>query len=240
MGWLKVDDKLPRNPKILAGDVETAWYYLCALTHCAEQLTDGYIADAAVPVIAPHITDPRDVAERCAQLEMFSRVDGGYQVPDYLDFNPSRAKVLADRAADRERQARKRSKDTDPSRRDTDRTSPVSPSVPSRPVPDTSSPSPQTGSTRGDPQPVDNDEKLNQVLDLVVRQRARGQSKGAGWARTVRRNLRTDDSGAWWAELQRLLNDYPDAPASMLAAAAEGQPSPHLHHYRRPDLERAS
>ena len=89
MGWLKVDDKLPRNPKVLAGDIETAWYYLCALTHCAEQLTDGYIADAAVPVIAPHITDPRDVAERCAQLEMFSRVDGGYQVSDYLDFNPS-------------------------------------------------------------------------------------------------------------------------------------------------------
>lgn len=232
MGWLKVDDKLPRNPKVLAGDIETAWYYLCALTHCAEQLTDGYIADAAVPVIAPHITDPRDVAERCAQLEMFSRVDGGYQVPDYLDFNPSRAKFLADRAADRERQARKRSKDSDSSRRDTDRTSIVSPTVPSRPVP-RPSPSPTTGTTGDDPQPVDNDEKLQQVIDHVIQHRARGATKSAAWKRTVARNLRTDDDGAWWNELQRLCTEYPDAPVSMLAAAAEGEKSPHLTHYRR-------
>ncbi len=84
MGWLKVDDKLLRNPKVLAGDIETAWYYLCALTHCAEQLTDGYIADAVLPLIAPHITDPRSVAEKCAQLGMFRHVEGGYPVGDHV------------------------------------------------------------------------------------------------------------------------------------------------------------
>lgn len=237
MGWLKVDDKLPRNPKILAGDIETAWYYLCALTHCAEQLTDGYIADTAVPVIAPHITDPRDVADRCCELEMFSRVDGGYQVRDYLDFNPSREEVLAKRAADRERQARSRTSRR-ASRSDTDGTSGVTPDVPSRPVPTTPH-HPQTGSTRGDPQPVD-DDLVEAVLEQVITNRSRGEAKSAGWKRTVRRNLRTDHDGAWWTELHRLVHDYPTAPVSMLAAAADGEKSPHLRHYRRDTLEPAS
>jgi 5-methylcytosine-specific restriction endonuclease McrA len=83
MGWLKLDDKFPRNPKILAGDSTTAWFYVCALSHCAEQMTDGYIADSAVLVLAPHIEDPRSVAEQCADLDLFRRVEGGYQMTGF-------------------------------------------------------------------------------------------------------------------------------------------------------------
>lgn len=83
MGWLKVDDKIPRNPKILAGDIETAWYFVCALTHCAEQLTDGYLARSAVPLIAPHITDPQAVSDRCVTLGLFRQTENGYIVEDF-------------------------------------------------------------------------------------------------------------------------------------------------------------
>lgn len=224
MGWLKVDDKMPRNPKILAGDIETAWYYACALTHAAEQLTDGFIARSAVPLVAPHITDPCSVAERCADLELFRRLDDGYLIPDYLEFNPSRESVVQKRAEDAERQRKKRERDAsrEESQRDTAETSGVSPDVPSRPVPSpTTSPHhPPTGST----------ELVDNVTTRVVEQRFEAQRSvrnPSAWKRTARQNLTAEEH----AEIARVCEKWPGAPISMLAAAADGEMSPHLRNY---------
>lgn len=226
MGWLKIDDKYPRNPKVLAGDIETSWFYVCALTHCAEQLTDGFIADSAVPVIAPHVIAPQDVAERCVQLGMFTRVTNGFLVPDFLDFNPSRAEVVEKREKDRERQRKSRGM----SQRDSRETSDVTPSVPSRPVPSTSISSSTDVLQRGD---VD-EELVNQVADAVVKHRAsKANPTSPNWAKSVRRNLHTDDGGEWWANLERVCAEFPTAPVSMLVDAAEGRPHPMLAGYRR-------
>lgn len=108
MGWLKIDDKFPRHPKIVAGGIETSWFYTCALAHCAEQLTDGFVANGVVNMVAPHVDYPKDVAERCADLELFERVDGGYLIPNYTDYNPSREEALAKRAAAAKRKAKQR------------------------------------------------------------------------------------------------------------------------------------
>lgn len=230
MGWLKLDDKFPRNPKVLASDLEASWFYVCVLSHCAEQLTDGFLADTAVPLVAPHVDAPRDVAERLVAVDLICRVDGGYMVPDYLDFNPSRESVLGRRAKDAERQSRHRSQRE--SQRDTEETSGVSPRVPSRPVPTGDSSSRQSSSTS--PPSAETTTKAEQVADAVVEHRAKSRGKvgNKGWARSVRKNLRTDDGGAWWAELERVCATYPGAPVSMLVGAAEGEPSPHLKAYR--------
>lgn len=223
MGWLKVDDKLPRNPKVLAGDIETAWYYLCALTHCAEQMTDGYIADSVVPLVAPHITDPRSVAERCADLDMFRRVEGGYEVPDYLDFNPSRASVLEKREKDKSRQQSHRE-----SRRDTESTSGVTPGVPSRPVPsDEISHHPPTATTDADLDLID--EVAAQVVKARLA-RQTGISHPDRWTRKTLANLRSEPV---WAEIPRVCAKWPGAPVDMLAEAAEGRPSPNLNHHKQ-------
>lgn len=219
MGWLKVDDKLPRNPKIIAGDVETSWYYVCALTHCAEQMTDGFIADAAVPVIAPHVQDPRSVADRCCQLGMFRRVDAGYEVPDYLEFNPSRAGVLEKREKDRIRQESHRA-----SQRDTAATSAVSQRVPSRPVPDGVTHSSSTASTG----------LVDVVAAAVVAHRLAQQTSvrsPKAWSARALENLRADVE--WWVELERVCEKWPGAPVDMLAQAAEGVFSPHLRMHER-------
>ena len=215
MGWLKVDDKLPRNPKIIAGGIEPAWYYICALTHCAEQMTDGFIADAAVPVIAPHIEDPRSVAEACCQLDLFRRVEGGYMVPDYLDFNPSRASVLARREAEASRQASRRE-----SQRDTAQTSDVTPSVPSRPVPDEPSTHLSTASR----------ELALKVAERVIDHRFSQQTtvrSPKAWKRKAFENLDAE----WWAECERVCAKWGRAPVDMLAQAAEDVFSPHLSNF---------
>lgn len=250
MAWLKVDDKLPRNPKILAGDIETAWYFVCAMTHCAEQLTDGFIARSAVPLVAPHITDPQSVADRCVTLGLFRQVEDGYWIPDYLEYNPSREQVMAKREADRERQNRRRGKgsNTDPpshtvSRRDAEATSGVSPRVPSRPVPDKVLLSSSTGippdAAPLSTGPTDDDvlqQRIEAVACAVVELRFARQTSvrnPKAWRARCSENLLTDDDGDWWTRLEHLVRTHQaDTPISILAAAADGDTPPTLTHWR--------
>jgi hypothetical protein len=233
--WVKIDDKFPRNPKILAAGLEASWWYLCALTHCAEQLTDGFIAATAVPVIAPHITDPQDVVERCAQAGLIQPVDGGWLIPDFLELNWSRQKVLAERESAAQRQRRRRAQHTtdtpEMSRRDTHRTHGDGSPSPSRSRPDDLS----SSSTHGfNTRPVENRTTIDQVAQAVIDNRLARQHdirNPNAWRRRALANLRTDDNGAWWTRLEQLIADYPGAPATMLAAAAEGETTPHLRHY---------
>lgn len=225
MGWLKVDDKMPRNPKILAGDIETAWYYACALTHAAEQLTDGFIARSAVPLVAPHIADPCSVAERCADLDLFRRVEGGYEVPDYLEYNPSRAETITKRAKEAERKRSSRAE----SQRDSAQTSGVTPGVPSRPVPTTGvTPSSSTATAGG---------VLSEAGERVLAGLADHKRRGATSVRSESRwrsKVIATDRVEHGAEIERLVSTYPDAPVSLLVASVLGEDARNLNHYRKP------
>jgi hypothetical protein len=236
--WLKIDDTMVENPKFvdLSPFAWTLWIH--GVSYCSRNLTDGRIPQAMLPRLTS-ITDPSRAAAELVDAELWHATEDGYEVHDYLEHQRSRADVEADRAKATERQRRSRdnrAEVTATSHRDTDVTPlAVSVSVSA----ENSSSSPTTGTTGGDPQPVDNDEKLQQVIDHVIQHRARGATKSAAWKRTVARNLHTDDNGGWWSELQRLCTEYPDAPVSMLAAAAEGEKSPHLTHYRRHQIASA-
>lgn len=79
--------------------------------------------------------------------------------------------------------------------------------------------------------PVDN-ELIERVAAAVAQHRLEHQTdvrNAAAWKRTCLRNLRADID--WWQELERVCAKWPDAPVDMLAAAAEGDKSPHLRNY---------
>jgi hypothetical protein len=81
-------------------------------------------------------------------------------------------------------------------------------------------------------QPVDN-ELIERVAAAVAQHRLEHQTdvrNASAWKRTCLKNLRADS--AWWTELERIVAKWPTAPIAMLAAAAEGDISPHLNHYR--------
>ena len=59
MSWLKVDDGLFSNPKILEVSGPARLLYLAGLCHCAGGLTDGRISKKAGPVL---------LARRCHEL----------------------------------------------------------------------------------------------------------------------------------------------------------------------------
>jgi hypothetical protein len=101
--WLKVDDRVRTHPKTVKAGPAAAWFWFCGICYCREHLTDGFIGDGMIQSLAPGVTNGRKLAERLVDAGLWHRTEGGFQVHDFLDWNPTRASVLEKRAADRAR-----------------------------------------------------------------------------------------------------------------------------------------
>lgn len=140
MPWGKMDDKFHRNRKVRAlrkteagRDALGVWVYWWSWCLDDPELT------GIVPRDELNAADLK-AAELLVSVELWDEVDDGYAFHDFASYNPTREKVEHKRAADRERQAAKRS---DASRADVASESPANlprvastrDPVPSRPVP---------------------------------------------------------------------------------------------------------
>ncbi len=120
MPWVRLDDQFPNHPKVVSVGPLAGWLHVCALCYCAQYLTDGFVPQAAIP----HLIDVRGIGVTDHQGEMFARghdvtvdelvgmllakrlweeAEGGYQIHDYLEYNPSAEIVKAEREAAKER-----------------------------------------------------------------------------------------------------------------------------------------
>jgi hypothetical protein len=109
MPWGRLDDRANANAKLLALS-DAAWrMWGCGLIYCQFNLTNGLIPDHAIHTFGVRARNKEAVAEElCAVMvpgkgPCWHRVDGGYQVHDYLDWNDSREDIEQDRAAGRAR-----------------------------------------------------------------------------------------------------------------------------------------
>lgn len=115
MGWVKLDDQFTRHPKVLAAGPLAGWLHVCALNYCAQYLTDGFVPKAAVNGLADFSSLEQtfgSMGEGCVAMDfvsdllktrMWVEAPGGYQIHDYLEYNPSREDVQKKRQADLER-----------------------------------------------------------------------------------------------------------------------------------------
>jgi len=103
MPWSKIDDRFYDHPKTVAAGTAGAGLFVLALSYCANRLTDGFVSAMMIRRLVADVDDPLALADRLVDAGIFERVEGGYQIHDYLDYNPPAAKVIADRAAAKER-----------------------------------------------------------------------------------------------------------------------------------------
>lgn len=103
MAWLKIDDRVRTHPKIVQAGPAAAWFWFCGICYCREHLTDGLILDAMLPTLAPGLAGWKKCATTLVATGLWHRVEAGYMVHDFLEWNPSRATVESQRAADRAR-----------------------------------------------------------------------------------------------------------------------------------------
>jgi hypothetical protein len=110
MSWAKLDDAMGEHRKItraLRKNRSAVALHFLGILHCSRYLTDGFVEEEFVEEALP----PRERAGAVAVLleqHLWVPADGGYRIHDYLEHNPSRSKVLAQRRSDADRKARGR------------------------------------------------------------------------------------------------------------------------------------
>jgi hypothetical protein len=176
MAWVKIDDHFDEHPKIAQAGPLAVAVWLAGLAYCNRNLTDGFIpwskaqgliswqflgAESddprgrkryTVALTCGHVGEDVDTAfviERLLDAGLWQEIDGGYTVHDYLDYQPSKEQVLAERAGARERMQQRRSTNVRPN------FSRTSPEVSEKfkapvpvPVPDTLEPEPTVQGAR--------------------------------------------------------------------------------------------
>lgn len=112
MTWIRVDDQFADHPKVMALEADRLpglglWHV--AASYCARYLTDGFVPASHVKAHAP-----QRLIRRMVAVGLFDQAEGGYILHDWLDYNPNRERVLAERAAAKARMNAKRSPDVRP------------------------------------------------------------------------------------------------------------------------------
>lgn len=215
MGWVKLDDAFFTDQRAVRAGPDGRALYLAGLCFCARNETDGRIDSEALPVIAALAGVPQDVAARLITIGLWTQRDDCWVVPNYLRYNPSREQLEAKRAADAERQRRSRSE----SRRDSEATGDVSPSVPSRPVPDgvLSSSSSVTG-TGDDGCPQVPEEVWVEYARLKRAQSKEPVRNPSQWDAKVIRNAKAEQG----AQAAKWLEVYDVTPRELASGLVEG------------------
>lgn len=96
MSWVRIDDQFADHPKFLAISEEGLALWVRGLAYCNRHLTDGVIPDAALGILS-RAKRPSDIASQLVTAGLWTRIERGYLVHDFLQWNPSKADVLATR-----------------------------------------------------------------------------------------------------------------------------------------------
>jgi hypothetical protein len=110
MAWSRFEPGFSRHPKRLKSGAVASWLWVCSIDYCMTYLTDGYIERSALPSLCPTIRGAllRHAVTALVKVGSWDPVEGGFKVRSYLEYNPSRADVEADRKANHERYERRK------------------------------------------------------------------------------------------------------------------------------------
>lgn len=105
MAWVRLDDQFTDHPKLAAAGPVAGWVYVSGLCYAARYLTDGFVPETIALRFAG--SSP-EVLANLVECSLLDRVNGGYQIHDFLDYNPPASKVKAERDAAKARMKGKR------------------------------------------------------------------------------------------------------------------------------------
>jgi hypothetical protein len=253
VGWARFDDGYSDHPKILAAGPMAELLDMRAIIWCARLETDGAVPREALHRIGHDLPQPTKLAARLVRVGRWEKRDDGWEIVDFLDYNPSRSDLEKRRAGARDRMRRARSAKgdvedglddgSDDVRANGSRTLRDVRVTPSRPDPllvtsrrdgstseadgcgQTEEPSTTGAASRS------RETTADQVLERMAEARLAttpNVRNRQSYKRAILRNLR-DEYGQ---KLEALLDDFPGAPPECFAGALLGEPN-RLADYRR-------
>jgi hypothetical protein len=98
MTWLRVDDQVAFHEKTIAVGHRAFGALICLAAWSASQMKDGFVPAAVARGLLR--VEEEDLA-RLVEVRFLDLAEGGYRVHDFLDYNPSRAEILAERESKR-------------------------------------------------------------------------------------------------------------------------------------------
>jgi general stress protein YciG len=105
--WVKIDDGFYRHPKVRAAGKDARALFLASLCWTAANLTDGHIARHDLPVLAAEAeVKGAATARRLVDAGLWDVTADGWQIHDYLDYNPS-SEAVRDKRRKRQEAGRK-------------------------------------------------------------------------------------------------------------------------------------
>lgn len=89
MPWVKIDDAMPHHPKVVAGGPLAFALDVAALAYANKYGTRGRIDAESLPAVFPGLPNPRKHAATLVRTGRWTEVDGGWEIHDYHDFQPT-------------------------------------------------------------------------------------------------------------------------------------------------------
>lgn len=134
MAWVSIDDQFHDHPKAEQVGPLGRDLYVAGLEYANRNLTDGFIPKATagrlvsfydIPGIGVTV-NPYDIVNLLLDAGLWIAVEGGFEIHDYLDYQPSAEEVTRRREQKRERQQRWREKQSAEEEASTDENEDVS------------------------------------------------------------------------------------------------------------------
>lgn len=108
--WLKIDDKFHDHPKVVAaGNAAVGLWVRCA-SYSADYELDGFIPETTARQVSEHYTQMR----RLNRVGLWVPTEGGFHLPDFLEYNPSAEEVRDRRKQDAQRKRNGRQRQSAP------------------------------------------------------------------------------------------------------------------------------
>lgn len=100
MSWAKLDDAFPDHPKVIGLSADAFRLHVTAICYAARFETDGAIPAGGLPRIGGTTASVDELVD----AGLWDRTPRGWQIHDYLQYNPSRAErqTMRQQAADRQ------------------------------------------------------------------------------------------------------------------------------------------
>lgn len=106
MAWVKLDDQFFRNRKARAVGKDGRSLFLASCCYAAAGLTDGFIPKGDIAVLCADAEVRAPVAKKLVDAGLWHEVDGGWQIHDFTDMNPTAEEVKERRRQAKERQTK--------------------------------------------------------------------------------------------------------------------------------------
>lgn len=94
MSWVRLDDGAPGHRKIVGLSDAAFRLWIVGLTHCNQQANDGRFSAHAARIMFGYLASPelgKGAAAELVTADLWTQTDEGYEVRNYLEYQPSKA-----------------------------------------------------------------------------------------------------------------------------------------------------